>query len=93
MSTTATQQTPTPKISSVPPDLAKVYVMFYRHGMNANLTKGFYHDGDIESARRRAEAHCKIMNYRFIFVRPLICDIGADEDYKLNRAHEGEQIP
>lgn len=60
-----------------------LYIMFYRHGMNANLTKGFYHSGDLMSARRRAEAHCKIMGYKFIFVRPMVCDLEVEEEYKI----------
>lgn len=60
-----------------------LYLLYYRHGMNANLTKGFYCDGDLLKARHRAEDHCKIMGYKFIFVRPLICDLDVEEEDKL----------
>jgi hypothetical protein len=74
-------------------NLAHLYILFYRHGLNANLTKGFHHAGDLRDARQRAEKHCKIMNYKFIFVRNMICDFEADEDYKLHGHIEGELIP
>ena len=64
-------------------DFSNLYVMYYRHGMNANLTKGFYCSGDIAVAIQKARDHCKIMGYRYIFVRPLIVDIEAEESYKL----------
>lgn len=73
--------------------LANLYLMFYRHGMNANLTKGFYCEGNLLDARKRAEKHCKIMNYKYIFVRPMVCNLEEEESYKLNGAAEGELIP
>jgi len=72
--------------------MSNYYIMFYRHGMNANLTKGFYCDGDLTSARKRAEAHCKIMGYKYIFVRPMICNLETEEEYKLHGSVEGELI-
>lgn len=73
--------------------LSNLYIMFYRHGLNANLTKGFYCDGSLLMARRRAEEHCKIMGYKYIFVRPMICDLEQEEEYKLKGAAEGELLP
>lgn len=64
-------------------DFTHLWIMYYRHGMNANLTKGFYHEGDVESAVKRARRHCEIMGYKYIFVRPMVCNIKADEEYKL----------
>jgi hypothetical protein len=72
--------------------MSNYYLMFYRHGMNANLTKGFFCDGDLQAARKRAEAHCKIMGYKYIFVRPMICNLEAEEEYKLHGSVEGELI-
>ena len=63
--------------------LSSMWIMFYRHGMNATLTKNFYHEGDMNSAIRRAQDHCKIMGYKYIFIRPLICDLESEEEYKL----------
>lgn len=74
-------------------DHAYYWLMFYRHGLNANLTKGFYFKGDLAGARKRAETHCKIMGYKFIFIRPLICNLETEEDYKLHGAVEGEMMP
>lgn len=96
MSTTTT--TPTESVNEMilkntANNLSYLYIMFYRHGMNANLTKGFYHTGDLLSARKRAEAHCKIMGYKFIFVRPMVCNLENEEEYKLKGAIEGEIIP
>lgn len=72
-----------PASETRPEYFSYLYIMFYRHGLNANLTKGFYFQGDLMGARRRAESHCKIMNYKFIFIRPLICSLEEEEEYKL----------
>lgn len=60
----------------------QVYIIYYRHGMNPHCQKGFVHKGDLRSAVDRAKTHCAIMGYRYIFVRPLICDLAEDEKSK-----------
>lgn len=60
------------------------YTLFYRHGVNPKCEKGFMHIGDIRSANQRAQVHCKIMGYTFIFVRPLIVDLESEEKQQLN---------
>jgi len=72
--------TETPKVAS---NNKNVYILFYRHGMNPHCQKGFSHDGDIKSAVQRAQRHCEVMGYRYIFVRPFISDIDEEEKYKL----------
>jgi hypothetical protein len=64
-------------------DPSKIYTLFYRHGMNPQCQKGFVHEGDIKSAVQRAQRHCEVMNYRYIFVRPFVSDIDEEEKYKL----------
>lgn len=89
-----TMNTTNPLIGAKKPQhLSNLYIMFYRHGMNANLTKGFFCEGNLLDARKRAEAHCKIMNYKYIFVRPMICNLEEEEEYKLHGSAEGELIP
>jgi hypothetical protein len=85
-------QTKTPATIFTPDTVKHLYLMFYRHGMNANLTKGFFCLGDLLTARKRAETHCKIMGYKFIFVRPMVCDLESEEAYKLG-ASEGTIVP
>lgn len=71
--------------------LSHLWIMFYRHGMNANLTKGFYFAGDILAARNRAIKHCQVMGYRFIFIRPMVVNLEREEEYKLKGlGSEGE---
>lgn len=62
---------------------SNLWTLYYRHGMNATLTKNFYCDGNLQIAIKRAQLHCQVMNYKYIWVRPLICDIDAEEEYKL----------
>ena len=66
-----------------PVRVTNYWTIFFRHGMNANLSKNFYFDGTQLEATRRAQEHCKIMGYRFIFLRPLVCNIDEEEAYKL----------
>ena len=70
-----------------------LYIMFYRHGMNANLTKGFFCSGGIQVAQKRAFEHCKIMGYKFIFVRPMVVDLQSEEEYKLKGTLPNELFP
>lgn len=93
---TPTETTPAKKAtptSNVPIIFKNLYILFYRHGMNANLTKGFYCEGGLHEAQKRAKKHCDIMNYRYIFLRTMVCDLDAEEEYKLHGAREGEIIP
>jgi hypothetical protein len=60
-----------------------IYILFYRHGMNAGCQKGFFCEGDIKQAVQRAQRHCEVMGYRYIFVRPFVSDIEEEEKYKL----------
>lgn len=58
------------------------YILFYRHGMNPQCQKGFKLNGDLRAAVDRAKKHCEVMGYRYIFVRPLVCDLEAEEKQK-----------
>ena len=53
--------------------------MYYRHGMNAQLTKNFKFKGSREDARTRAEKHCQVMGYKLHFVRPMFPDLTEEE--------------
>ncbi len=72
---------------------SNLWTMFYRHGMNANLTKGFYFKGNVHEAKKRALDHCQIMGYKFIFVRPLVIDLKSEEEYKLRGTAPEELFP
>jgi hypothetical protein len=77
--------TPQEKIDagcSIP--LSNYWTLYFRHGMNANLSKNFYFEGTLVGAVERAKEHCKVMGYRYIWVRPLICNIGEEEEYRLH---------
>lgn len=76
---------PKEEIKAVKPGqpLPSAYLMFFRHGVQVRCEKGFMHVGDIRSANKRAQEHCKIMGYTFIFVRPLIIDLDAEEARQL----------
>jgi hypothetical protein len=63
-----------------------IYLLFYRHGLNPQCQKGFTLRGDLRSATERAKRHCEAMGYRYIFVRPLICDIDLEEKQKIERS-------
>jgi hypothetical protein len=69
--------------NSVPDSIKNLYILFYRHGMNPHCQKGFTNSGDIKAAVQRAQRHCEIMGYRYIFVRPFVSDIDEEEKYKL----------
>jgi len=62
---------------------SNLWTLHYRHGMNATLTKNFLCDGNLQIAIKKAQLHCQIMGYKYIWVRPLVCDIEAEEEYKL----------
>ena len=62
-----------------------LFVMYYRHGVNPGLTKVFHFEGTWQEAKKRAEAHCGIMGYKFIWMRPFIVDLDAEEQTQLSR--------
>lgn len=74
---------PLPKL---PIDLAKCWTIYYRHGMNALLTKTFYMEEEGATPKEtermatdRAQKHCGIMGYRFHFLRPMVSNIEIEE--------------
>jgi hypothetical protein len=83
MANTAVLANPSPKESVTLEYLKNIWILFYRHGVNPHCQKGFYHNGDIYAANKRAKEHCDVMGYRFIFVRPLIVDIDEEEKIKM----------
>lgn len=74
---------PTPK-DVRPEPLQNLYIMFYRHGMNATLSKGFFCKGDLLEAQETAKKHCRIMGYKYIFTRPMVVNLDEEEHQKLN---------
>ena len=78
---------PTPKVPGTPVESPEeVYLLYYRHGMNPQCVKGFKHAGGLKSAIIRAQKHCLLMNYRYIFVRPLICNLEDEEQSRENNS-------
>lgn len=53
----------------------RVFILFYHYKASKPQERPFYHIGDLASAINRGIEHCKIMNYRFIKVRPFIVDL------------------
>jgi len=82
MSTPTLSATELAGIKARPQHFTNLWTLHFRHGMNPGLTKNFFHEGDLESAQLRARKHCEIMGYRYIFVRPMVIDIEAEEEYK-----------
>lgn len=68
------------------------WTLYFRHGMNASLSKNFYYEGDLTGAVRRAQDHCKVMGYKYIWLRPLICNIDEEEEYKKSGGLSGTQV-
>ena len=71
-------------------NLSNYWTMYYRHGMNANLQKNFYFEGTLVQAQLRAREHCDVMGYKFIWVRPLVCNIEEEEAYRKRGIVEGD---
>lgn len=63
--------------------LSDYWILYFRHGVQATLHKNFHHAGSLFEAKKRALEHCKIMGYKFIFLRPMVADIEQEEKYKL----------
>lgn len=78
-----TDTTKVDPVAKLATDFKNMYILFYRHGMNPGCSKGFISNGDIKAAVQRAQRHCEIMGYRYIFVRPFVSDIDEEEKYKL----------
>jgi hypothetical protein len=79
---------PTPKdtpskIEFQPSPFINLYTMFYRLGTNHLQSKNFRHNGNLSSARERAEKHCNILGAKIMFVQPLISDLNKEEEYAL----------
>ena len=60
-------------------DLANVWTLYYRHGVNPGCFKTFYHEGDMRSAIVRIQKHCAVMGYRYVYIRPFMVDIDKEE--------------
>ena len=57
-----------------------MYSLWYRENTNPHpLYKFFFHEGNLQSAIARGKVHCERMGQRFIFVRPFLSDLNADE--------------
>lgn len=79
-----------PAIPTTPIELKpfnNIYTLYFRHGMNANCSKGFYFNGDIRAAIQRAMKHCDAMGYKYVFVRPLVADIDSEESIRSMQNH------
>ncbi len=68
-----------PLASGIVKDPSKIWILFYRHGVNPSCYKGFYHDGTMREAQNRAQKHCNVMGYRYIYIRPFMVDIDKEE--------------
>lgn len=69
------------------------WTIYYRHGVNAQLSKNFYFDGTMFDARERAQRHCGIMGYKFNFLRPMLCDIEVEEGIQLGTHDNRTGLP
>ncbi len=65
------------------PSFADYYNLYFRHGMNPTCQKGFHCAGGLNAAVARARQHCDIMGYRYIFVRPMVCNIDLEEKQRI----------
>jgi hypothetical protein len=68
----------------------KTWVLHYRQGNNPGLTKTFQFNGSLREASQRGLAHCTLMNYSFIFVKPLFTDLQAEETRRHPSHLEGD---
>ena len=66
-------------------EIKNFYMLVYRHGLNSNLIKIFYHQGNLRSAHDRAKQHCEILKYKLLYVKPLISSLDEEE-----REHLGQ---
>ncbi len=70
--------------------LSKIWTVFYRHGVNSTLSKNIYvetvgenYQASMRIAVERAQKHCGIMGYKYIFIRPMVCPIEIEEGIQL----------
>lgn len=72
-----------PKVQDLLFDHNAYWTMYYRHGVNATLSKNFFFEGSLHQAVERAQKHCGIMGYKYMFLRPMIVDICKEERVQL----------
>jgi hypothetical protein len=56
-----------------------LYILSYRKDINVLRYKYFYQEGGYQEARKRAEDHCKIMQYKLASVQVFLSDLSKDE--------------
>ena len=85
-------KSPTPVIPD-PLYLVNIYSMYYRQSTSRLESKNFRYPGGLQAARKRAEDHCAIMGYKFMWVQPMISDLNKEEEFKLGHkiAPKGEE--
>jgi len=74
------------EIANAVTECDNLYIFYYRHGVNPGLQKIFFHKGTFATAKKRAEQHCGIMGYKFIWIRPFIVDLDVEEATQLSRS-------
>ena len=77
MSTTVAPNLVPPKDS--PLSRLRTFTLYYHYRASVPQVLHFEFDGDLRKAKERGLEHCKVMNYRFIKVRPLIVDLDERE--------------
>jgi len=60
------------------------WMLYYRYGNIPQLIKGFKFDGTLAEATIRGRQHCKVMNYLYHCVRPLVVDLDYQETQYLS---------
>ena len=98
--------TDSPYLHSAPTEIVQIddgeemyhnlWTLYYRQGSNPSLTKNFALNGTLKDAQQRGMAHCTIMGLTFIFVKPLIIDLQAEElrkPPKHEEQHNNEEHP
>ena len=66
----------------------RTFTLYYHYKASIPLTIHFEFDGDLRAAAARGLDHCKVMNYRFIKVRPLIVDLDLREQRRLDEEYK-----
>jgi len=64
-----------------------LYTIFFRKETNSLQSKNFRHNGNLSSARERAEKHCTLIGAKHMFTQPLISDLNKEEEYFLSKGH------
>lgn len=65
------------------PSLLFVYTLYYRHGSNTSCFKLFEFKGDLAGASQRGRTHCELMGFVFIYVKPFLSNLDAEEKRRL----------